>query len=378
LLKHAFVQTRSILMGGLSITALLLAAGCSSGAAGGGAGGGNGGSNGGSNSAGSSGIVGSTAASGTSCPSGEQVVASTDGYISGMTVAGTYVYLNQSGAPATNGNGLSGPTFARVPVGGGAVETLDEDGATVFGASDAGIVAWAKGNNTGALVGVQMLDANGQHTLTLPMGASYVSSIAVDGAGNVFVLANASTGGNDVYRYSVVRQTFDLLHHNLAGLQGFYKDGKGIAWLGPGNAGTPALFHEDVLGGAPVEGPSLPDASQIAGIDAKAVYQLNGTTIRATDRASGEQSVALDTSIAGDTRGYPSMVTSDDTNFYWVSTEAGGSGGSASIYRASKLEGSPQSFATADQIGNIALGSCSLAYLSGANAGTFTVVTRPK
>jgi hypothetical protein len=362
----------------LSISALLLASACSAGAQ---TAPGNGGdTSGGNGSPGGSIQAGGTTASGVSCPSASSVVASTSGYSSNVAVAGSYVYIEENDATNGGGGALNG-TFVRVPLGGGAAETLDEEGAGVFAANDAGVAAWTHPSTGGnPLVGVYVRDASGQQqTLTLPMGAQYVNSLAVDAAGNVFALVNMSTGGTNVYRYSVVRQSFDMLHHNLAGLQGFYKDGTGVAWIGPDTSGNPALFREDVLGGPPAEGPSLPNNdSQIAGIDAKAVYQMQGNTIHAIDRASGADTVAFDISADPmNSYAYVGSVAVDDQSFYWVSQ--GSSGSISSVMRVSKtLGGTPTTVASADQIGTIALGSCSLVYLSGTGGGAWSVVARPK
>jgi hypothetical protein len=380
LAEAAIVESRSIFTIGFSVTALLLASACSAGAV---TGGGSGNGTGGNGAGSTAGLGNATAASGTSCPSAEQVVASSTGYSSAIVVAGSYVYLEQDYGQSGNGAFDQG-TFVRVPVGSGAPETLDDAGAAVFSANDSGTVAWTHPNNGSGPVGVYTRDALGnQQTLTLPMDAQNVNALAVDTAGNVFVLANASTGGSDVYRYSVVRQTFDMLHHNLGGLQGFFKDANGVAWIGAGMDGNPALFHEDVLGGAPVEGPSLPAGASVAGLDQKAVYQLQGNAIHAIDRASGEDSVAFDASAADPTDAYISSIAIDDTSFYWISHNP--SDVNDSIKRVSKTQGGdPTTLVDGAQIGSFALGSCSVAYLSSSGSGnvngssSWSLVTRPK
>ncbi len=304
---------------------------------------------------------------------------------SGIILRGGYVYVQQRDA---------GPnytrSFTRVPVSGGPTETLADSKAGDFAANDANTVVWEDLAAT-----PPVLEWRGpqqeSRTLALPDGVQSIADLALDRAGNVFVLAIDPKGGNTVWRYSAEHQTFDLLHHNIAGLTGFFEDATGIAWLGPATGGT-ALYHEDVTGGAPQVSANLSKQNlgpyngvgSVVGLDATALYVANGNHVMAIDRTTGTSTTALDlTPEQGTASGMGPIqpdytsVRMDDASFYWVERDR--DQGTASIRRTDKSgKGSVSTLTTITDVQSLAVGGCSLAYVGAQDSSSWGIVARPK
>jgi hypothetical protein len=326
----------------------------------------------------------SPSGSGAVCVGAEQTLASIDPNSSSIYVRGGYVYIGARGAAST---------LTRVPLVGGATETIGDADVTRYGANDADTVAWLSNGraSSGALVSGNTLQwigpAHVSGSAALPAGVQGVVDIAVDRANNIFLLANDSKGGNTVWRYSAEHQTFDMLHHNIAGLTGFYEDVDGIAWLGPVKGGN-AIFHEAVTGGAPTSSPPLKSSTSglylgsanVIGVDAGAVYMIIGPSIYAFDRATGLSSTTID--LSTDSAPGPSSVdfgtiAMDETSFYWI--ERHRSLGTASIRRTAKSgTGSIETVATVNNLQSLSVGGCSLAYVGGPDSSSWGIVARPK
>jgi hypothetical protein len=316
---------------------------------------------------------GASQSAGGACVTAQHTVSSAEAHYTNIVLAGAYVYVREW---SPNGYG-----FSRVLLTGGTGETLDDGQVTVFAASDAGTVAWT--NNTSPPT-IKWLDATHPvQTLTLPATALDASVLAIDAHENIFVLADDTKGGNTVWRYGAANATFELIHHNVGGLRGFYKDGDSVAWLGGTDTGT-ALYREDATGGAPSHGADLPNSfATIIGIDAKSIYTVNGSTIQAIDRTTAASSTAFDFTNPAPTGppGYdPSpdlgSFTMDDKNFYWITRDR--LQGTAGIYRAAKTSGTTALFSTMVDVDNVSIDGCAVAYTGITDTGDWGVVVKPK
>jgi hypothetical protein len=267
-----------------------------------------------------------------------------------VVVAGEHVYV---GGPST-------PELSRFPLAGGPREVIDANGRVqLLAANESKTVVWAR--RPAALV---MRDEAGTETeLSAPSDAGAPQAIAIDAANHVFVLSS-TTGGSFsemLWRWDPARKTADVLYRARGGTRGPWRDGRGVAWVGAGNAGS-SLYHEDVEGGDPHVGPALPPDGDVVGLDDRSIYTArNGgpygkLTFNAIDRASGASSVALETEGTA----YAPTFAVDDTSFYWLIQRSDG----ATLTRAPKGTQQPEVLASEPRIGRFGAGGCSLAYVA--------------
>jgi hypothetical protein len=301
-----------------------------------------------------------------SCTAGDKVLATQVEPNTELAVSDGYVwYRDTEGA---------NDVLARVPLAGGAPEIIEADHVGVFAVNAAGDAAYALNTTPPSLV--IRTAAGVKSTPSLPDGAHAFSKLAVDKAGNVFVMTDWQHPqfgtGTAVWRWSAERKVFDQLHRVLPQIEGFYPDGGGIAWAVPSNTGGKDLFHEDAEGGAPVKGPSF--SGGVIALGANAIYTLEGNTLRTLDRATGKS--ATTRAITGNPGA--AETAADDTYFYWLVHDR--QKGDARIMRA-PLDGSgviEVLVETSDLVGAPRPNGCGIAYLGVGDDGNWAIMSKGK
>ncbi len=313
------------------------------------------------------------------CGSGDRMLASgIDPNGTTLAVSGEHVYFHHEGG--------ANSVFARVPLTGGATETISGSSIRTFDVNAAGTLAWTDAASPSGSGALHVRDAAGtDQTLPLPDGALSFGSLAVDGAGNVFVVTDASIpptnggggpalAGAAVWRWSAVRKAYDLLHRIVGDISGFMRDGDGIAWVAPTPTGQ-ALYREDVAGGTPAIGPQVPDGATVIGLDATKLYVMRSPeSIQSVDRTTG--AIADEVRITVSQPERLNEVVADGGHFYWLVHDK--TAGNASIFRVDS-GGTPEVFATSSDLELLAVGGCSVAYLGvGSDGGAWGIMTRPR
>ena len=291
--------------------------------------------------------------------------------------------------------------LVRVPLDGSATQTIAAgDDIRTFAVSASGALVWAtrppstpaqptppSTAPTGPVADpIQLRDATGAtQPLALPTGASVVHELAIDGAGNVFVIADVAIqgfgNGEAVWRWSATRKTFDQLQKEPAGLRGVLRDGDGMTWQMTTKEGATELVHEDVTGGTPVMGVTftLPSDAAIIGLDAAKAYYASGLhTIGSVDRATGASTTEV--SIVGTELRAPSNAFVDDAHLYWMTSDA--TTQLTTVWRIAKGAGAsatPEAFATGAQLEAPQIGDCAVAFLGIAKEGdAWGIMTKPR
>lgn len=290
-----------------------------------------------------------------------------------VVVAGSSVYVG----------GPSSEELARIPLDGSAKDVVDADGhVAVLAASDSGLVVWQRSRGTVTSNAIFARDrAGAKRVVPLPDDVTATDALVIDAADHVFGLSHG-TGSFPllVWRWDPSRDAVDVLYRARDGIAGPWRDGAGVAWAGPADAGTLTLYHEDAEGGAPRVGPALPNDAEPIGVDERAVYAVkNGgaagrMTIDAIDRASGGSSVALEV----DGTSYTPVFAVDDGSFYWLVPRSSGGTLSRADKSATDRSAAAAELAPSVDVASFAVGGCTVAWVGQRSDGTWAVFARAK
>jgi hypothetical protein len=270
-------------------------------------------------------------------------------------------------------------SLSRVSIAGGAPEIIEPTGVGVFDVNAAGVAAWVEPLGDGKNPQLVVRDpAGATQKIPPPDGAHNFSNVAVDGAGNVFVMTDWQHPqfgqGTAVWRWSSDHKSFDQLHRVLPQMGGFYRDGDGIAWSAPADSGALMIYTEDAQGGPPTQGTAIQNGDNVFRLSPTSIDILRGGSVYTLDRKSGASE--LERTLPGNPG--PGDVAADDAWLYWLIHDH--TTDDASIMRAPRGDHSAAAevVVKSSDLGALSLGSCSVVFLAVGSDGNWEITTKPR